>query len=77
MNPHRISSKVITRTKDVNWSELWNQLRATYILADKHRQVAVLDNFKDNKEVICRRLGVVSGMDIIRISNKLKSNKNW
>lgn len=35
--------------------------------------VAVLDNFKDRKETICRRLNVVCDADVNRISEELKA----
>jgi len=35
--------------------------------------VAVLDNHQDRKEAICRKLGVISEMDINRISDGLKA----
>lgn len=35
--------------------------------------VAVLDNHQGKKEAICRKLGVISDMDINRISTKLKA----
>jgi hypothetical protein len=63
------------RQPKVDWAALWSQLRHVYVVYGKDRHVAVLDNFKDSKEIICRRLGVVKSMDVVRVSNKLESSK--
>ena len=55
-----------------NWNKLWNRLRETYRLSGKHRYVAVLDNFIDSKEIICRKLGVICELDVNRINNKFE-----
>lgn len=55
-----------------NWNELWRKLRDVFLSADKPRSVSVLDNFRDSKESICRRMGIVSDADIIRMLHKTK-----
>lgn len=37
--------------------------------------VAVLDNFKDRKEVICRKLNIVSNTDVNRVADNLGVRK--
>jgi hypothetical protein len=64
------------KRKRPNWDQLWRRLRETYRLFDKPRNVAVLDNFSETKERICRKLGVVSDLDINRISSKIKAEKS-
>lgn len=56
-----------------DFKSLWTKLRNAYLLAGKSRDVALLDNYKHNQEYICKKLGVVCDSDLIRISNKLKS----
>jgi len=56
-----------------DFRQLWTRLRSVYSLAGKQRMVAVLDNHQDRKEAICRKLGVISEMDINRISDGLKA----
>lgn len=36
------------------------------------RKVAVLDNHRESKEAICRRLGVVTEADVSRIAESLR-----
>jgi hypothetical protein len=55
-----------------NWNELWKRLRDVYYVAEKPRHVAVLENFKNSKESICRRMGIISDADIARVANKLR-----
>lgn len=59
-----------------DFPRLWSRLRATYSAAGKTRKVAVLDNFRDRKEHICRRLNVVSESDVNRIAKDLESRKS-
>jgi len=51
---------------------LWARLRTVYHSSGMVRKVAVLDNHKDKKETICKKLGVVCGADIDRISASLR-----
>jgi hypothetical protein len=55
-----------------NFQALWLRLRTVYSSAGKHRNVAVLDNHKNRKEIICRKFGVVCDADINRIAESLK-----
>jgi len=55
-----------------NWNELWKRLRDIYYVAEKPRHAAVLENFKNNKESICRRMGIISDADIVRVVAKLR-----
>jgi hypothetical protein len=59
------------QVKQVNWNKLWSNLSDIYSAAGMQRQKAVLDNHIDQKEKICRKLGVVCEADIVRISNKI------
>lgn len=60
---------------NTDFRTLWSRLRATYSLAGLPRMVAVLDNFQNKKEVICRKLNVVCDSDVNRVSRELKSRK--
>ena len=60
--------------KAVNWTKLWRDLRTSFLLYGKPRQAAVLDNFRESKEKICRRLGVVTPADVSRITQQIKRN---
>jgi hypothetical protein len=66
---------MITQTKKKkpppNWDLLFHRLSEVYIAAGQKRKKSVLDNHTDKKERICRRLGVISEADIVRISNQL------
>ena len=59
------------QVKQVNWNKLWSGLSEIYEVAGMKRKKAVLDNYIDQKEVICRKLGVVCEADIVRISRKI------
>lgn len=51
---------------------LFDRLRTVYISAGKERHTAVLDNFQNRKEAICRKLGVIRPADIERIASKFR-----
>jgi hypothetical protein len=55
-----------------SWNELWKKLRELYYIAEKPRHAAVLENFRNNKESICRRMGVISDADVVRVTSKLR-----
>jgi hypothetical protein len=59
--------------KSVNWNHIWERLRRTYVTAGLPRQAAVLDNHRESKEAICRRLGVICDVDINRVSESIRS----
>lgn len=46
-------------------------MRSAYELAGMDRQKAMLDNFKDQKEEICRVLNVVSDADLARMQRRI------
>ena len=60
------------KRKTPNWRDLWNRLRTTFAIAGRERDVAVLNNYGNRKEHICRRLNVVCPADVIRIGAELK-----
>jgi len=72
-NPYRQPSKIGKHVS--NWNDLWKKLRELYQITERPRNIAVLDNFKDEKESICRKMGVVSPTDIVRMAEKLKAKK--
>ena len=59
----------------VNWDDLFSRLNEVYTMYGQNRQKAVLNNHKNKKEMICRKLGVVSESDIVRISKNFERNK--
>jgi hypothetical protein len=65
----------IKRTKP-NWRDLWNRLRTAFAIAGRKRDVAVLDNYGNRKEHICRRLNVVCPADVVRIGAELKKRSS-
>jgi len=58
-----------------NWNQLFSKLEMVYKLNGKTRDVSVLNNFRNHKENICRKLGVICDADVTRISSKLKKTK--
>ncbi len=74
MTPSVVRSHRVMKSKaSSNFQSLWDRLRTVYLSAGKKRQVAVLDNHRNRKELICRKLGVVSDADVNRISASLKA----
>lgn len=71
---YRTPTKV-TQIKS-NWNSLWERLRDLYYIAEKPRYAAVLENFRNSKEHICRKMGVVSHADIARVAAKLAPKNN-
>jgi hypothetical protein len=59
------------RTPD--WGKLHSALQNVYSAAGAVRMRAAVDSHSDKKELICRRLGVVSMADVSRISAHLAS----
>lgn len=57
--------------KKPDFQSLWTRLRAAYESAGRGRDVAVLDNFQNRKEMICRKLGVVCAADVDRVSARV------
>lgn len=50
-------------------------MRTALLVAGKKRDVAVLDNYKDRKEAICKKFNVVCKADVLRISTELRNRK--
>ncbi len=59
------------RKRQPDWGRLHASLGHAYSAAGATRMKAVVDNHSDRKESICRKLGVVSGADVARISSDL------
>lgn len=57
-----------------DWNALFESLRSVYRKADQQRMVAALDNHKENREAICRKLGVVCEADVSRIASSLRKS---
>lgn len=51
-----------------DWGKLHSSLQNVYSAAGAVRMRAAVDNHSDRKELICRRLGVVSLADVSRIA---------
>lgn len=58
-----------------NWGHLYERLAAAYRAAGDDRTLAAMENFRDRKETICRKLGVVCDADVVRISAGLRKSK--
>ena len=54
-----------------DFNDLWHKLRSVYVISNKLRMVAVLDNHIFDKRSICQKLGVICDIDINRISSIL------
>lgn len=54
-----------------DWNKLHSSLRNVYSAAGAGRMQAAVENHSDRKELICRRLGVVSSADLSRIASSL------
>ncbi len=59
------------RKRPPDWGKLHASLGHAYSAAGAVRMKAVVDNQSDKKESICRRLGVVSSADVVRIASGL------
>jgi hypothetical protein len=60
----------------VDWNNLWSRLRSVYSFAGMDRQTAVLDNFRDQKEEICRIMNVVCEADLARVQRQITEQSN-
>ena len=61
--------------KKIDFSLLYRHLLAEAKSSGSMRLKNTLDNNESRKEYICRKLGVVSPADVVRISATLKSKK--
>lgn len=55
-----------------DWGKLWSSARSAFELAGMDRQQAVLENFRGQKEEICRVLNIISEADIARIQRRIE-----
>ena len=55
---------------DQDFNKIYNELLNLYKLSNDQRMVSTLENFKNSKELICRKLNVVSMNDISRIQKE-------
>ena len=62
-------------SKKIDWDMLWARAYSIFSSFGVNRQVAVLENFKNKKETICRILGIVKDTDLTRIHQKLEDQK--
>ncbi len=72
-----MTQKIINLSKNkkrVDWNKLWSSAKRTYEITGMDRQKAILENFKDQKEEICRVLGIVSEADLVRIRAKTEQS---
>ncbi len=67
----RIVAPSPAKKQPADWGRLWAGMRSAYELAGMDRQKAMLDNFKDQKEEICRVLNVVSDADLARMQRRI------
>jgi len=71
----KMSRDATQRKARPDWPGLHAKLRVVYSVGSLPRMVAALDNFRDRKESICRRLGVICEADVSRISAGIKKTK--
>jgi len=62
------------RKKKTDWAKLWSSAVTTFEVAGMDRQKAVLENFRDQKEEICRVLNIVSEADLARIQRRIEQS---
>ncbi len=65
-----------SKGRNPNWRDLWSRLRTAFAIAGRKRDVAVLDNYGNRKERICRKFNVVCPADVVRIGAKLKKKSS-
>lgn len=59
-----------------DWNKLYAGLLVIYKNASLTRKVSVLENFKNKKEIICRKLNVIKISDLIRIEKEIKDQQS-
>jgi len=69
---NRIVNPSPARKQKADWTKLWQLAKATFKSAEMDRQHAILENFKDQKEEICRVLNIVSEADLARIQRQIE-----
>lgn len=58
-----------------DWGSLYDGLCTAYRAAGNDRMLAAMENFRDRKETICRKLGVVSDADVARVAARMRKSK--
>lgn len=71
MKKRRIVTPSPAKKKPVDWNKLWLGVKSIYEAAGMDRQKAVLENFRDQKEEICRSMNVISEADLARIQRQV------
>jgi hypothetical protein len=74
MGRKKIISPSPVKRKKVDWNRLWMAAKTVFETSGRDRQRAVLENFKDQKEEICRVLGIVSEADLARIQRQIETS---
>lgn len=68
-----VSPSTSTRQRQqTDFARLWQIAKVTFKAAGMDRQYAVLENFKDQKEEICRVLNIVGEADLARIRRQIE-----
>jgi hypothetical protein len=58
-----------------NFNALWIQFLDMTKKTNNIRLKSVLENHRNRPEYICRKFGVISGADIVRIQNKILTSR--
>lgn len=74
-NRTKIVNLPSNKNKKTDWHRLWSNAKITFEMAGMSRHQAVLENFKDQKEEICRIFNIVSEADLARVKRQIEKGK--
>lgn len=58
--------------KKYNFFQMWDRMRVMAIQMGNQELVSILDNHSEKKEYICRKLGVLTPVDVERLKKLYK-----
>ena len=64
------------KTGKTDWNQLWAGAKFAYDSAGMDRHRAILENFGNQKEEICRVLNIVSQADLVRLRRQIAERVN-
>jgi hypothetical protein len=62
------------KNQKIDWNLLWSNAKKTFESNGMDRYKAILENFKNQKEEICRVLSIVSEADLARIRRQVEQS---
>lgn len=60
---------------NINWNQLYSSFYHEMVRINQDRYLNLLKNHEFSKEKVCRKLGIVTMQDVIRLSRHIEKRK--